>query len=362
MTGMRDAHSIGTRTTEVLVVGAGATGLYLSCLLKHVHVEHLVIDARPGPSTHSRSIGIHPASFPLLDEIGVLGEVRAEATHIARAQVFDRLRPLALLPLPSVLTLPQFRTEAILERHCAPVAYGTRFEGYRHAGDAIIIDTSTGPIRASTLIGSDGMQSAVRNSMSIESIPIPYPHAFFMGDMHDSTPFGTDAVIVLHPDGMTESFPLGGNRRRWVVMRRGDEEESIGGLAAEVAFRTGQAPNPSTASMFSTFRAYRHLAPSMHRESVFLAGDAAHVASPIGGQGMNLGWLNARDLIRHRSDPARYESIARRRAKAVIRRAEWNMALGGASDWHRLRCAALRGVLNLPIRTWLTRRFTMQDL
>lgn len=350
------------RTTDVLVVGAGATGLYLSCLLKRHHIDHIVVDAKPGPSTHSRSIGIHTASFPLLDEIGVLEEIRAEATQVATGQAFDRQRFLGTLPLGSVLTLPQFRTEAILERHSSPVAYSTRFEGYHHDGASIHIETSTGPIRATTVIGADGMHSSVRKAMGIESKPIPYPYDFFMGDMHDNTSFGADAVIFLHPDGMTESFPLGGDQRRWVVMKRGDETETIDGLAKEIVYRTGLAPDPATSSMFSVFTAYRHIAPRMHDRNVFLAGDAAHVTSPIGGQGMNLGWLNARDLIRHWDEPARYEAIAKRRSKTVIRRAEFNMDLGGTSDWHRIRCTALKLVLNLPIRTWLKRRFTMQDL
>jgi 2-polyprenyl-6-methoxyphenol hydroxylase-like FAD-dependent oxidoreductase len=350
------------RTTDVLVVGAGATGLYLSCLLKHHHIEHLVIDAKPGLSTHSRSIGIHPASFPLLEEIGVLADIRAEATLVTSGQAFDRRHFLGTLPLGSVLTLPQFRTEAILERHANPVDYYTRFEGFHHDGEFIEIHTSTGPIRATTLIGADGMHSAVRKAMNIESTPIPYPYSFFMGDMHDNTSFGADAVIFLHPDGMTESFPLGGHKRRWVVMKRGDETESIEGLVKEIEFRTGHTPDPATSTMFSAFKAYRHIAPRMHDRNVFLAGDAAHVTSPIGGQGMNLGWLNARDLIRNWDEPARYEAIAKRRAEAVIRRAEFNMSLGGKSQWHGLRSAGVRLVLNLPVRASLTRRFTMQDL
>lgn len=350
------------RTTDVLVVGAGATGLYLSCLLKRHHIDHMVIDAKSGPSMHSRSIGIHPASFPLLEEIGVLGDIRAQATLVTSGQAFDRRRFLGTLPLGSVLTLPQFRTEAILERHANPVEYDTRFEGHQHDGEFIHVDTSTGPIRATTVIGADGMHSTVRKSMNIESTPIPYPYSFFMGDMHDNTSFGADAVIFLHPDGMTESFPLGDHKRRWVVMKRGDEDETIEGLVKEIRFRTGHAPDPATSTMFSVFSAYHHISRKMQDRNVFLAGDAAHVTSPIGGQGMNLGWLNARDLIRNWDDPARYEAIAKRRAAAVIQRAEFNMSLGGKSEWHRLRCAGIRLALNLPIRTWLTRRFTMQDL
>lgn len=350
------------RTTDVLIVGAGATGLYLSCLLKRHHIEHRVIDAKAGPSSHSRSIGIHPASFALMEEIGVMDAIRRDAVRVTQGQAWTARRRLGELPLGEVLTLAQHRTEAILEAGAAPVEYGTRFVGYRRQGDRLLVSTSDGEIACSTVLGCDGMHSAVRGAMGVAGEVVAYPYDFFMADMRDNTEFGSDAAIFLHPDGMTESFPLGGGQRRWVVMRRGDETPDLDGLIREIHRRTGHLPDPSTHTMFSAFKAYRHIAPILSDQNVFLVGDAAHVTSPIGGQGMNLGWLNARDLIRHWDDPAAYERIAKARARRVIGRAEFNMRLGGKSHMHLLRAAGVYLALHSPMKRWLSRRFTMRDL
>lgn len=350
------------RTVDVLIVGAGATGLYLSCLLRKHHIEHRVIDAKSGPSLHSRSIGIHPASFALMDEIGVMEAIRKEAVSVRQGQAWSAGRRLGVLPLGEVLTLAQHRTEAILEARAAPVHYGTRFIGYRHKGDFLQVCTNEGEIECTTVLGCDGMHSAVRKAMGVAEEAVPYPYDFFMADLRDGTQFGTDAAIFLHPDGMTESFPLGDGQRRWVVMRRGDEEPTLEGLLREIRLRTGHSPDPATSSMFSNFKAYRHIAPILNKPNVFLVGDAAHVTSPIGGQGMNLGWLNARDLIRHWDDPATYQRVAHARAKRVIERAEFNMRLGGKSRFPKLRAVGVCLALNTPLKGWLSRRFTMQDL
>ena len=145
-------------------------------------------------------------------------------------------------------------------------------------------------------------------------------------------------------------------------MRRGDETPDLAGLIREIQRRTGHLPDAATHTMFSAFKAYRHIAPILSGKNVFLVGDAAHVTSPIGGQGMNMGWLNARDLIRHWDDPAAYERIAKARARRVIERAEFNMKLGGRSDMHALRAAGVYLTLHSPMKRWLSRRFTMRDL
>lgn len=348
--------------TDVLIVGAGATGLYLSNLLKKHHIAHRVIDAKAGPSGHSRSIGIHPACFDLMEEIGVMDAIRRDAVSVRQGQAWTARRRLGVLPLGEVLTLSQHRTEAILEAGAAPVEYGVRFMGYTHEGERLRVSTSEGEITCNTVLGCDGMHSAVRGAMGVAGEVVAYPYEFFMADMRDTTGFGSDAAIFLHPDGMTESFPLSDGQRRWVVMRRGDESPDLDGLLREIRLRTGHEPDPSTHTMFSAFKAYRHIAPILTDKNVFLVGDAAHVTSPIGGQGMNLGWLNARDLIRHWDDPSTYERLAKARANRVIERAEFNMRLGGKSRMHRVRATGVYLALHSPLKRWLSRRFTMRDL
>ena len=349
--------------TEILIVGAGSTGLFLSGLLRKSGIHHRIIDGASAPSAHSRSVGIHPGSFRVLEDIGVLDAIRTEAVTVREGVAYDGRIPIGTLPLGEVLLLPQFRTEAILEQLAEPVERGIRFDGFRVGTDHVMVDTSSGPIRCGWLVGADGMHSAVRRALGVEQAPQAYPHAFHMGDFLTGAgdADSAEAGIHLHADGMVESFPLG-DRRRWVVMRGPADLDGENGLIRTVEARAGVRLRLEDQRMYSRFTAYRFLSPVMAQGRVVLVGDAAHVTSPIGGQGMNLGWLNAADLVSTWPDTHGYARRATRRAKAVIRRAEFNMAIGGRSAVHSLRVSTIRHILRTPIRNWLTTRFTMRNL
>ena len=230
-------------------------------------------------------------------------------------------------------------------------------------------------LRARLVVGADGWRSGVRGALGL---PFPghlYPDKYLMGDFPDTTPLGQTALVALTGGGVVESFPLPGRGRRWVV-HTGDRllaNASARELTAMIERRTGLHVPAPECRMLSAFEVRRHRAPQMVRGRAVLIGDAAHVVSPIGGQGMNLGWLDAAalaplleaSLAGRRVDWAHFERNRLRSARIAGHQAELNMVAGrpaGARTqrWReRLIERALRSPTAEPV---LARAFTMRWL
>jgi 2-polyprenyl-6-methoxyphenol hydroxylase-like FAD-dependent oxidoreductase len=198
-----------------------------------------------------------------------------------------------------------------------------------------------------------------------------------MGDFQDPGSYGDSAVLFLEPGGIVESFPLPGGVRRWVV-RLGKPAGTAGParLAELVRERTGILPDAGTCSMVSAFSVRSALIRQMTAGRVVLIGDAAHEISPIGGQGMNLGWLDAQALSpiiqaalagsnKNRTDRQFKDFDAGRRQAALQarRQAEINMMLGRPLPKRllTLRNLGISAAAATPaVNRWVARRFTMQ--
>jgi 2-polyprenyl-6-methoxyphenol hydroxylase-like FAD-dependent oxidoreductase len=229
------------------------------------------------------------------------------------------------------------------------------------------------------VIAADGVRSTARALAGIGLRAKDYPDSYFMGDFADATGFGPDAALFLARAGIVESFPLPDQRRRWVVrLRRGEfaavrREGDARWLMDCVRERTGLEIDPRTNDMLSSFGVRTRLARRMVAGRLVLIGDAAHEVSPIGGQGMNLGLLDAAALapivtaaVRGQEVAARLRTFERNRLRAAARaarQAEINMALGRplTDGLLALRNQAISGVAAVPaVNALIARRFTMQ--
>lgn len=376
---------------DVAIVGGGPVGVFLACLLAGRGVDVEVFERRTEPSMRARAIGIHPPSLAALAEAGVADAVIARAVRIVDGAVYcdgARLGGLsfaaAFSRYPFVAALPQYETEALLRARLdalRPGAFhsGCDVTGVREVGGGAEITVAGGPaVRARYVVGADGTRSVVRASAGVAWRSRPGSGSYLMADFPDEAATGSaaaSAVLYFERGGVVESFPLPGGRRRWVA--KTDHllaEAPAGELAGIIRSRTGVELGEST-DVTSPFLARQHLAERMVVGSVVLVGDAAHEVSPIGGQGMNLGWLDALALAPVLQDAlldplgaeaalAVFDVRRRRAARVAIAQAGFNMWMGRPVSGLGLaaRNALVRALATPLVRPLLARAFTMRWL
>lgn len=373
--------------TDVLIVGGGPVGLFLGCCLAQCGVAFRIIEKQPTPCGHSRSIGIHPPALELLARVGIADALLQKGVRVTTGAARtgnDLLGRISFAARPGpygfILAIGQHNTEDILRRRLRQLApdalvCGVAAESVHEDEDEVCVTLSTGSsLRARLLVGCDGMGSQVRQSAGFHFDGAAYPDRYAMGDFDDDTGLGDEACVFLSRQGVVESFPLPAGTRRWVVRDTGGGDLiDAAGLAQAVQFRTGFAVSQDSSTMFSAFRTFAFAARPFARRRIMLAGDAGHVVSPIGGQGMNLGWMDVADLVPEieavltghaPADVAagRYGERRLRAWRIARRRAEFNMWMGreGRASW--IKQQLTRVVLGSRLANAFATRFSMGDL
>lgn len=376
-----------TIKTDILIIGGGAVGLFLGCRLAWLGIDFRIVEVLKKRPAHSRSIGIHPPSLEYLERMALADRFLKTGLKITDGLAIGDDGILGSLtfktcpgPYRFIMTLPQSQTEHILEAHLQEICPAAMIKGYRafsydtDGGRSIVTckneDDTECRFNTGLIIGCDGKQSTVRNWMGLSFEGASYPDTFLMADYDDTTNFGSSAAIYFQEKGLIESFPLPGNTRRWVV--RTDayvNDPSSEKLVGILESRTGFDMRTQAKVDANAFGVQHYMTRISGRDNMVVIGDAAHIVSPFGGQGMNLGWMDAwqlADLIHNVS----FKSISwtafnwRRRLAAwqAIKRAEFNMWMGRAHRFPHLNELFIKALLSMPTRLILPRLFTMRWL
>jgi 2-polyprenyl-6-methoxyphenol hydroxylase-like FAD-dependent oxidoreductase len=350
---------------QVVIVGAGPVGLLLANALGAAGVQTLVVEKRRNHLEQSMAIGIMPPSLRILDELGLADEITNQGIKVRRAHVSEEQEALGFLdfthlptPYSFLLLNPLPITLSILKtglRRFPSVEFreAVEFASVSHHDEDIEIGfrQSSPPVRAAFLVGCDGHKSAVRSAIGLRTRSRAYRHRFHMADFEDHTDLGDEVHLYFNAGGPVESFPLPGRRRRWIAM--GDRN-----LGEQIQQLSGHDLSGSRQLDYSEFQPARMLVDHYTRGRVALCGDAAHVMSPIGGQGMNTGFADAHllagllpELLRtpaHRDTAfAHYDQVRRRAFAVAANRAAYGMWLGTRTGQvaSRLRAALIGNLL-----------------
>ena len=336
---------------KVLIVGAGPTGLVMAHELARDGIQCRLIDKAPHRAMESRAIAIHARTVETFELMGLADVFLGAGQRIAGVDIYGESGRIAHAAFgmletryPFVLGVPQDETDRILEERVA--RHGVRVErntelislAQRESGVSVRLRTADRVEEVDTdwLLGCDGAHSTVREQLGISFSGATYPEHFVLADVKVAGGLDhAEAQVWLHREGGLAFFPLPEDRWRLIIINAPPDwrdEPDLAQCQASVDERGLDYLRLGDPRWTAVFRIHRREAARFRKDRVFLLGDAAHIHSPVGGQGMNMGIQDAFNLawklslvLRNGGNPQLLDSYEAERKpvdEAVIRQTD----------------------------------------
>lgn len=302
--------------TEVLIVGAGPTGLALACQLQRYGIDFTIVDRNTGTTPHSKAIGVQARTLEIYEQIGLADDLIRSGTIAERARMLEggKVRGevdlsgigKGLSPYPFLLLVEQGKHEKLLydhiERSGGRVEWQTELVNFTQDDAAVTAtvrtaDGETSAITAKYMVGCDGAGSRVRQGLGLEFGGSTLERLFYVADVEIDWEFSHDSLYVcLAANTITAFFPMTGSDRNFRIV--GTFPEDYQGEPGEIEYDeierkiiTDTELNLDIVGMnwFSVYKVHSRHAERFSLGRCFLAGDSAHIHTPAGAQGMNTG-------------------------------------------------------------------------
>jgi 2-polyprenyl-6-methoxyphenol hydroxylase-like FAD-dependent oxidoreductase len=304
-----------TIDTDVLIVGAGPVGLFLANECARRGLRWRIVEARPTQSAHSKALAIFPRTLEIFDMAGVVRPFLEAANRVTSVAVITHGRTLAHMrfapeesPYSFIAMVPQDATERLLVEQLrsrgGAVEYETSFVSAALHDDYVSVTIEQKGRRteltAAFVVGCDGAHSAVRHHLNLPFEGARYDSLFMLADIQTNETLPADELQLCPSEsGPVAIFPMSATRRRIVAtIEHAEGEVPTLGLVREILKQRAPEGIEAQALYWSSFFNIHHRQVARLRVGrMFIAGDAAHIHSPFGGQGMNTGLHDVWNLV-----------------------------------------------------------------
>jgi len=358
-----------TINTDVLIVGAGPTGLSLACQFIRYGVDFIIVEKQEAITPYSKAIGVHARTLEIFDQIGLADEAVGQGTLAQRARLLidgevrgelefgDVGRGMS--PFPFVLMLEQSKTERLLyeylQNHQKDVLWKTELQSFSQDASGVAAKVKTGDAATQTLtaryiVGCDGPRSVVRHELGLTFEGSTFERIFYVADAQVDWQFTHDTLhVCFSPDSFVVFFPLKGEKRYRIVGVFPEEFNKDEGdilyeeMEERIKTETKLDLDIHDVEWFSTYKVHVRHVNKFHAGRGFVAGDSAHVHTPAGAQGMNTGIQDGYNLawklalvIRGAADEKLLESYNEERlenAKRLLKTTDRFFGFAAGTDW-----------------------------
>jgi 2-polyprenyl-6-methoxyphenol hydroxylase-like FAD-dependent oxidoreductase len=355
--------------TDIIIVGAGPTGLALACQLVRYDVNFVIIDKSEGVTPYSKALGVHARTLEIYEQLGLAQKAVEQGTIAGKVRLLERGEVLGQVELsnigkglsayPFMLVLEQSRNEQLmydwLKDHGHDVLWQTELESFSQDDTTVtaqvkVSDVESQTIEAEYLVGCDGPRSLVRHALGLAFEGSTFERLFYVADVQIDWKFTHDALTVcLAPHGVVAFFPMPGEKRWRIVgafpegLEKDERDIIYEEIEAQIKKEAQLELDITRVDWFSTYKVHTRHVDRFSAGRCFVAGDAAHIHTPAGGQGMNTGIQDAYNLawklalvLKHSADAQILETYNEERlpnAKRLTATTDRMFNLAAGKDW-----------------------------